>query len=1134
MVIPSKIEVSFSPRPKLLDVAKDFMDEFSLQAEDNPEGYMFYYPPSPVEHTYTITATSNGHPVEDFTLYVEDEISMMTDDAPEEQMMEVIGEEAEFTVKGGLPKTTDDAPPLAAPKRVTFRVVKDGYEDSAPVEDEVIVLGDVPVGTAAKIVAIPDINYTVLHDPPGDGSYSYLDDTVTLRGFVKDMQIEVDEYGMENVDVYPSHWDSVKEIEDWDDADKNDDLEDKGLLGHRDAENMTGYFIAGSVLEVGTQASSIFVPGALGWFFRFAKLGTSISKFATGGAVLPGVNFVQYEISADTRLQTPSGDSLPDILGPGKGDIYFGEGWTLGLQTKYRLGIECLEREPGDGPCLEWQLTTEEIETYDILDRGNQYIYTTRDIDNIIVDLDKAIQNADDPDEKQRLEWNKGDWEKLLNNNLAYVWNKDYVPQGKSFDDFLEDHDELAYSNGKAKGETLIFSAGPSFEYSRTISEGDFYTYRANLSVGSHTSMKGQLVYSAGTWAFGNGVLQYYQLASDIHMTSDHSLISEWEDGTGERSRYFRLDVQKVGFVAGTFQKGTSGWKFFSVPISPQRAEPFVNLGDDIDPFKLFQYDTGLSGYKIYPFDIGEVGLQTGHGYFTRLQENVDVDVGGSSNQDDVTLDLEAEGWHPIGNPFIKEVDVASLIVNDGTTDRTFDDAVTAELVEGTLYRWNIVTDNAAFLSDVAISDSYEAVTSGDQLNPWDACWLKTNQVDLTLKIPAPADLPDSPPMPDYLKPPMAPVGHAAEVRDFGYPLVGQFDLKLALISDFASDLTTTLGTHQNAKVGRDVFDQSEPPTLSKTVAAYFAHPDWGDDTALKNGAGGLYNRDYQPALKVGEQRTWKFTVYTDKQDAEMTLSWEKAIAQVPGDLMLYFRRGDGQSDWQDMREVQSVDLISHERITEIPFEVRAQRFEMSPLSDVQVVAGEKQVLLRWGSGVAQSRHDNEFISGYTITRKVAEFARIRGNARTLASSATYSLEPGANQFLDTNVIEEATYIYQVTVHFKSGAELQSELLTITVLPVIKKTALLQSYPNPFNPDVWIPYELKKESPVTIEIYNAAGQLVRTLELGEQPRGRYISKSKAAYWNGRSESGERAASGLYFYVLKAGDFVATGKMAVLK
>ena len=119
--------------------------------------------------------------------------------------------------------------------------------------------------------------------------------------------------------------------------------------------------------------------------------------------------------------------------------------------------------------------------------------------------------------------------------------------------------------------------------------------------------------------------------------------------------------MQKVSFVAGTFEKGTSGWTFLSVPITPQRAEPFVNLGDNIDPFQFFQYDTALGGYKVYPYDIGEVALQTGHGYFTRLIDDVNVDVGGSSNHDDVTLELDAAGWYAIGNPFIKKVNVASL-----------------------------------------------------------------------------------------------------------------------------------------------------------------------------------------------------------------------------------------------------------------------------------------------------------------------------------------------------------------------------------------------------------------------------------------------------------------------------------------
>ena len=604
--------------------------------------------------------------------------------------------------------------------------------------------------------------------------------------------------------------------------------------------------------------------------------------------------------------------------------------------------------------------------------------------------------------------------------------------------------------------------------------------------------------------------------------------------------------MQKASYVADELETGTSGWKFFSVPITPQRAEPFVNLGDDIDPFQLFQYDTALSGYKVYPYDIGEVSLQTGHGYFTRLEKGVEVDVGGASNNNDVTLELDTAGWHAIGNPFIKEVGIAMLEIDDGSGNwSSFDAAVNAGWVEGTLYRWDIVTESEAYQSENTVSDSYQAVTIGDQLNSWDGYWLNTNQAGLKIKIPTPPNLPNNPPTPDYLKPPMAPVANV-EDNHAGLSLrpAEQFNLKLTLTSDFASDLTTTLGTHQNAQPGWDVLDQSEPPTLSKTVAVYFDHSDWENPPLTpplqKGGKGRLYNRDYQPALKVGEECAWEFTVYTDNPDAKMTLSWEKAIAQVPGDIMLYFRRSDvaeggNPAIWHDMRKVQSFELISQSRITEIPFEVKAVRFEMSPMTDLQVLAGEKQVLLRWGSGAVASvategrryggdTHDNPFISGYTITRQVAEFARIQGDARTLASSAAYSLEPDANQFIDTDVVEEATYTYQITVHFKSGAELQSDLFTITVAPVIKKTALLQSYPNPFNPETWIPYELEEEATVSIEIYNSAGQLVRILDLGQQPRGRYISKSNAAYWDGRTEVGERTASGLYFYVLKAGNF----------
>jgi len=143
-----------------------------------------------------------------------------------------------------------------------------------------------------------------------------------------------------------------------------------------------------------------------------------------------------------------------------------------------------------------------------------------------------------------------------------------------------------------------------------------------------------------------------------------------------------------------------------------------------------------------------------------------------------------------------------------------------------------------------------------------------------------------------------------------------------------------------------------------------------------------------------------------------------------------------------------------------------------------------------------------------------------------------FELSSAVHEFVDTDVEEEAAYSYRLVVRFRSGAELRSEPLT--VLPVIEETVLLQSYPNPFNPDVWIPYELSRRSPVEILIYDSAGRLVRRLDLGVQPRGKYVSRSRAAYWDGRNERGERVSSGVYFYTLKAGKFRATRKMLLLK
>ncbi len=97
-----------------------------------------------------------------------------------------------------------------------------------------------------------------------------------------------------------------------------------------------------------------------------------------------------------------------------------------------------------------------------------------------------------------------------------------------------------------------------------------------------------------------------------------------------------------------------------------------------------------------------------------------------------------------------------------------------------------------------------------------------------------------------------------------------------------------------------------------------------------------------------------------------------------------------------------------------------------------------------------------------------------------------------------------------------------------------KETQLFSNYPNPFNPETWIPYQLAKSADVKISIYAADGKLIRMLDLGHQPIGNYQGKSRAVYWDGKNRLGEPVASGLYFYTLTAGDFTATRKMLIMK
>ncbi|MBI4848801.1 MAG: T9SS type A sorting domain-containing protein [Nitrospirae bacterium] len=1714
MIIPVKIELSVGPMPRLVDGAfLEFLVKdcgIPIEDIDTIEGYMIYLPaPNTIGHTFTVTPTAREHPVGSFTLHVRDEVGMLTQDPPDDQKIEADGKEYEYQMLAGVPKMTTDDPPLAAPKKITFWITKDGYLDSDKVEIEVTVLGDVDKGLVGDIISLPQKNYLVLHDPPGDGSYSYIDETLTLSRYIWGVELQIGEIKSQ---VYPDLWHTNRWLAD-------------------DPNIVLWPFLANTAIEYGLGAIAAIIykniddvvdtfekaGGSLGFWGggpvvnaagktvqcigKLTQLGIGIVSLAawTGKAtaLATGLSGFQYDVSPNRHLETPSGDELPDLLGPGKGDVYYGEGLTIGLQSKYRLGIKPIEGSP-----RKWKLYTEEIITYKPLERKNQYIYTAADIGKMVIDLGtkteiikkqmeeiakkKGTESAEYKEKnttKEDLEKTKNKWVTLLNENLAYKWQKDYVSEGKSFEEFLKG-DGSALQN--AAGETLIFNAGPTFEYSRTIHREDMVSYSTevgqetavlkleggeklwfkfetslksgvglsrefqsgesveqsigfvlndddvsdyyscrvfedpthgtpiffqeagcssdpweqgtnknvdvtlelvkdikagkfdyhegahykiklkycgqrelkssginfvlydsvadneenltvrfngnegpyvvelskespvadvvvsvyppemdqdnseekeypltigvieenddqisramNLSLtfadmraprativapysgerispvffakepdpsdqskkgpfkvevissdmdidkiklqirskqpdgvwepwrdlsgmvweGTNTDMvtlfeyldrvpprreftfkwiedeikrlgvgeyairavamdradkantdldppnvvflvdeskpsvltsvpdyqdkdseriyrgelsvlftddmremeftdrtfmvidllnnnkqvAGYVSYSpalrkatfvpvvpfnpygfyrveiktdekkdgkiekgvhdlagnpldnAFMWTFhtlgapfeptwsiilsaedgmnkdGNNIAAVEYGALDTEDAKDaravpslanqlrlnflnskgiefdrdirpadgrlshhwffavsnakygatvtikfqpslkltktsrdyqvmqlvefdnqgrvtnvikldptqaeiNDLIGEIKPmvaytylNKGEDCRYFRLDLQRIGLVAEEFHKGPSGWRFFSVPITPQRSDPFVNLGDDIDPFKLYQYDTRLSGYKIYPLDIGQVALQPGHGYFTMLEKNVEVDVGGARNYVPATVTMQHAGWHAIGNPFLLPVNVASLQVQEGTFSSvvSFAQAVANGLIEGTLYRWNVGT----------LTDSYVVVTMQDKLNRWEGYWLRTKKQDISLIIPVPdGETKEMPELPPSFRPY---VFYTSPLMEQESP--HQFVLGLELFSSGVSDISTILGTHQNARQDSDTLDSMEPPIMPQTIAAYFEHPDLTERVKL-------YNRDYQPCLEPGQECVWQLVVHSDQPNTQMKLSWDKTIGQIPADIVLSFRKAGGQiigarlapdaEGWQDMRQVSSVELTSSPMlVTKFRFEIKARRLDVTPPDGIKAVAKEQRVMLCW------RRVDNPNIEGYTITRWDRN-----------GKITQYQVDKKTDQFIDTNVNAEAIYTYQVAVLTIAGTQLQGEEFMVTVGALPDETVLLPCYPNPSNTGVRFPYKLAENTEVKIEIYNIAGELVRRLEEGMQSQGDHIADN-AAYWDGRTQSGERAASGIYIYLFKAGGYTVTGKIGMVR
>ena len=151
------------------------------------------------------------------------------------------------------------------------------------------------------------------------------------------------------------------------------------------------------------------------------------------------------------------------------------------------------------------------------------------------------------------------------------------------------------------------------------------------------------------------------------------------------------------------------------------------------------------------------------------------------------------------------------------------------------------------------------------------------------------------------------------------------------------------------------------------------------------------------------------------------------------------------------------------------------------------------------------------------------------------AAAAAPSAQPQASEVLTPAAIRQwltdAKAIEITDPIMQRGIMVLQQLLA-SLTPT--ETQLLPNYPNPFNPETWIPYRLAEDAFTTLTIYNQSGQVVRTIDVGHQTASAYESRSQAIHWDGRNQVGEQVASGVYFYHLSAGDYSATRKMLILK
>ena len=228
----------------------------------------------------------------------------------------------------------------------------------------------------------------------------------------------------------------------------------------------------------------------------------------------------------------------------------------------------------------------------------------------------------------------------------------------------------------------------------------------------------------------------------------------------------------------------------------------------------------------------------------------------------------------------------------------------------------------------------------------------------------------------------------------------------------------------------------------------------------------------------------------------------------------------DDGSDESASHEVQINEAVEPQIEDDVSLPVALSSFTAS--------ADNTKVTLKWETGSEVGNIGFYVYRGETSDGPFKKVSNLIEGAGNSAMGHTY-------EYLDKKVEPNKTYFYYLEDVDIYSVRNKSNTIQVTMPPPLpKEYKLFQNYPNPFNPETWIPFQLPKAGEVTIRIYNITGQLIKTIELGDKHAGMYIEKSKAAYWDGRNNMGEKLASGIYLYELRSETFRSIRRMILLK